>query len=439
MKQTLLSNMTDEEINQFINLHLPVKKKEKQMFGEVFTPPDLIEKVLDMFPNAVWSNSSFKWLDPTAGVGFFMIAVYRRLMRGLEKWQPNASKRSHHILHNMLYQVELNPNNARICKTMFVNVQCMDALDLPKEQTYNCIIGNPPFQDNHGHTHTGKRINGGKNKLYERIFMHTTTLLEPNGFLAYIVPDNLFAGNGSDAYQVLLQHRVYDVHFVQKAFVGVQQPVCYFLMQRTNAHSKPMTITNNEGVQSSIKLTDRPVNPIRNWTTQTEQMVVNIVGNVRNRVTYHRGQNMSAYQHSGNKYKLAYSPNKWLHTSNVELATGIGQPKIIVFAMSPKLQFVADFKGQFGAGPNTFIIPIQSATQGAKIVSLLNSKECQTLAEATRTSRQYLKVAFIEHLKLPETTKLTTKLTRKTHLNKTNKNKYKKSEKNKKLKITNES
>ena len=31
---------------------------------EVFTPPELVDKILDIFPEEAWRNSSLKWLDP---------------------------------------------------------------------------------------------------------------------------------------------------------------------------------------------------------------------------------------------------------------------------------------------------------------------------------------------------------------------------------------
>ena len=42
--------MNNEEIDTFIKQHLPVKKIEKDKYGEVFTDPELINKMLDLFP-----------------------------------------------------------------------------------------------------------------------------------------------------------------------------------------------------------------------------------------------------------------------------------------------------------------------------------------------------------------------------------------------------
>jgi hypothetical protein len=57
-----------------------------------------------------------------------------------------------------------------------------------------------------------------------------------------------------------------------------------------------------------------------------------------------------------------------------------------------------DFSGKFGVGPNTFYIPFHSIIEGKKLEAFLNSSYYKTLALATKTTRQYLKIAFIEYL-----------------------------------------
>jgi len=49
MPNKTIENMTTEEIEDFINKHLPVKMLEKAKYGEVFTPSALIKKILEIF------------------------------------------------------------------------------------------------------------------------------------------------------------------------------------------------------------------------------------------------------------------------------------------------------------------------------------------------------------------------------------------------------
>lgn len=425
--------MTENEINEFMNEHLPTKKLEKDKYGEVFTSHVLINKMLDLFPKSVWTNSKLTWLDPSVGIGFFMICVYIRLMNGLKKWEPNEKKRSKHIIENMLYMVELNKKNCNICKTIFgtnVHLICGDFLDdlifqSSDDIMFDCIIGNPPFQDDYGLSESGKRINGGKSKLYERIFLKSFNMLKNGGYLSFVVPDNIFSGNGSQSYRILIQNHIPFISFNpfnQHFFHKIQQHVCYFILHKQN---KPgiTTIQHDDKLTFQIKLQDRPVNPIRNWTLNTEKLINQYVSNERNNVSYIRGKSIKSYK--GNKYPVIFTPSKTLQTNNYTLAPGYGTKKAVIFSISPELSFKIDYSGKFGAGPNTFYIPFYSNSEGKKLEKFLNSDTYKTLALATKTTRQYLKIAFIEHLKL---TKIMghnkTKKHKLNHNNKTQKHKY---------------
>lgn len=403
-----LEEMNEEEIKHFIEQQIPIKSLEKNKYGEVFTSPILINKLLDLFPKSVWTNPNLKWLDPSVGAGFFMIFVYLRLIKGLSNWEQSEKKRSNHIISNMLYMVELNKNNCDICKSLFgpkLQLICGDFLvpfQFPNHHSlsFDCIIGNPPFQDDYGLGKTGKRINGGKSKLYERIFLKAYSLLKNGGYLSFIVPDNIFTGNGTTSYQTIIQNNIPFVSFNpsnQKFFHKIQQPVCYFILHKGR---KPAltTVEHDDQLKFQITLKDRPVNPIRDWTLYNEKLIEQLVGNERNLVSYNRGKSIELYK--GNKYPIIFTPSKTLQTNNVKLAVGYGIKKAIIFAISPDLAFKMDYSGKFGAGPNTFYIPFNTNAEGKRLENFLNSKEYKTLALATKTTRQYLKITFIEHLKL---------------------------------------
>ena len=427
--------MNDEEIDIFIKQHLPVKKIEKDKYGEVFTDPELINKMLDLFPKNVWTNPDLKWLDPATGAGFFMILVYQRLMKGLEKWETNTTKRSKHIITDMLHMVEINQKNCDICKNLFgksAQIVCSDFLNdgIFKNMSFDCIVGNPPFQDDYGLSKSGKRINGGKSKLYERIFLKSYSMLNSGGYISFLVPDNMFSGNGSESYKVILENFVPFVSFNfsnQSYFPGIQQNICYFILQKgsnknNNKNKNLLTTIENSTSQFQLKLEDRPVNPIRNWNSHTEQLIKKYVSNERNNVKYNRGSNLKSYKSfnksfnlnktkkRGINYPIIYTLNKTLSTNNPKLASGFGQKKAIIFAISVDLAFKMDYTGKYGAGPNTFYIPFKTISEGKRIEQFLKSDDYKKLALSTKTSRQYLKIAFIEHLKL---TKISNGVTKK--------------------------
>ena len=397
---TSLIDMTNSEIEEFIAKHLPVKIAEKKKYGEVFTPSVLIKKILDFFPQSVWSNPDLKWLDPSCGTGNFMILVYQKLMLGLKI--SSESERSKHIIQNMLYMVELNPKNVQTCKQIFghnANIICSDFLSdkhfFPDCNTFDCIIGNPPFQDD-----VSVKGTGGKSKLYERIFLKAYELLQKDGYLSFVVPDNMLSGNGNVAYNTLIKNNVQFVIFnseIQSFFPGIQQNICYFFMEKKDP-KKGTVIEGADGHKFMTQLVDRPVNPVRNWTPYVEKLLNKYVTNTKNDVKYNRGKSLSLY--NGTKYTVIYTSSKKLRTNKLELAPGLNVKKAVIFGISPSLDFEMDYTGKYGVGPNTFYIPFQTQLQGRNLEAFLKSDYYKTMALACKTSRQFLKIGFVEHLNL---------------------------------------
>lgn len=81
---------------------------------EVFTPPELANKMLDMISDAwskdhngenLWENKDVKFLDPCTKSGVFLREITARLAKGLEKKIPNLDKRVDHILSKQVYGI----------------------------------------------------------------------------------------------------------------------------------------------------------------------------------------------------------------------------------------------------------------------------------------------------------------------------------------------
>lgn len=74
---------------------------------EVFTPPRVVNAVLDLLPEHVWFDPDLRWLDPGSKTGVFLREAARRLMNGLEAVLPNEDERLEHILRNMVFGVAI--------------------------------------------------------------------------------------------------------------------------------------------------------------------------------------------------------------------------------------------------------------------------------------------------------------------------------------------
>ena len=74
---------------------------------EVFTPPEVVNSMLDMLPEELFRNPDTKFLDPACKTGVFLREIAKRLIKGLE-WQiPDLQERIDHIFHNQLYGIAI--------------------------------------------------------------------------------------------------------------------------------------------------------------------------------------------------------------------------------------------------------------------------------------------------------------------------------------------
>ena len=81
-------------------------EERKNELGEVFTPPELVNEVLDKILPESWKSPNKTWLDPTCGNGAFLIGVMNRLLEYHTR---------EHILDNMIYGVDLMRDNIEEC------------------------------------------------------------------------------------------------------------------------------------------------------------------------------------------------------------------------------------------------------------------------------------------------------------------------------------
>jgi site-specific DNA-methyltransferase (adenine-specific) len=168
-KENYLMAQLKNSISDFIAKYEKVSKLESKLFGEVFTPRELIDQMLDTLPKDVWGNPDLKWLDPAVGIGNFPNAILDRLMKGLDLIIPNEDDRRKHILEEMLYMCDISTKNLFLLYQLFdknndfkLNVYRGSFLteDFDKHMKgvwgldgFDVVVGNPPYQRSNSKTH----------------------------------------------------------------------------------------------------------------------------------------------------------------------------------------------------------------------------------------------------------------------------------------------
>jgi SAM-dependent methyltransferase len=380
-----------ENIQEYIKSRLVIRNDEKNKFGEVLTPPNLIEEILDEFPSHIWKNADIKWVDPAAGTGNYFALVYSRYMKSLTSQFPNKTNRSNHIIENMLYMVELNANSVKSLRELFgksANISKGDFLEIGSKIEPDIIIGNPPFQVEKTEAYEGS---SGHRTLWDKFVKKSLDILKPNGYLAFITPAN-WRRPESDLYELMAkQNQLLFLHIYSKKDgmqqFGVETRFDNYLIQKTAA-SKDSKIVDELGKELQENVESWPFLPnyeyplIRSMLTKTNGISVIFDS------SFYYANKLKSKHTVKYKYPVIHTITKsglGLKYADKANADQIGVKKVVLNFNENQYPH-NDFQGKYGMSQITFGIPISSKKEGERWVQYINGDVFKRVIKATKWS-----------------------------------------------------
>jgi len=118
--------------------------KRIKFTGEIFTPPELTNMILDAIPQNVFANTRATFLDNSCGNGNILVEIFKRRLQHMDSTSALAS----------IYGVELMPDNVEECRARLLEL----AGDNPEHRNIvnrNVVCHNALTYDFHfnGHCH----------------------------------------------------------------------------------------------------------------------------------------------------------------------------------------------------------------------------------------------------------------------------------------------
>lgn len=211
-----------------------IRNKERvRSLGEVFTPNFIIDEMLELIPENVWSDPEYYFIEPSCGNGNFLEKIYnKRIKSGINE----------EIANKTLIGIDISEINIKECKE---RVNCVlilgDFFDIKFDYNKIVILGNPPYQKQ-TENQLNRKTNGNQQaKPFYNIWIeHILDNIKPD-YLSFIIPSRwMVGGMGLNKFRQRMKNdkRLKVIkHFKNSKQIfpnnEIEGGICYFLLDKS--------------------------------------------------------------------------------------------------------------------------------------------------------------------------------------------------------------
>lgn len=382
---------------------------QKKTRAEVSTQPSLRRDVLSKIPPKFWKNPNSKILEPCCGKGGFLVDLLVRLKEGLKEYFTDEEELYRHIVEEMLYFVDIDPQNVEISKMILdpyekgykLNYYTGDTLKLDifgewGLEGFDLVVGNPPYQNSQNNT--GKR--GGGDLLWNKFVSRCVKdFVKPQGYMCFIHPSGWRKPESAKSkYKGLFRLLTRESQMIHLDIHGSKDGLrvfnCgtrydWYVIQKTKPNTNTKTSIRDElGNVTTLNLTEWNFLPnhsfdiIRSLLRQGNEEKCLVIYNSTN---YETRKNWTSSKHSAEyKYTLIHSTPKsgtrYYYSSRNDKGH-FGIPKVI-FGETGIYNAIIDMEGKYGMTQHAMAIQIETQEEGENLKKVLEGDKFKDLLDA---------------------------------------------------------
>lgn len=262
-----LNHFTLEELA--VDMELLIPNNDRVVNGAFFTPSNIVDYIIE----TIAPKKNAKVADISCGSGAFLLGIVRYFKN---KYHKKISS----IIKDNLYGVDILQYNVQRSKLLLtlialqdrenidenlINVVCADSLKKKWDLSFDAIVGNPPyvkFQDLTDETreylsHNWSTTTFGTYNLYFAFFELGYKLLNQNGKLGYITPNNYFTSLSGECLRTFFQDKkcIYQItdFDATKVFDVQTYTAITFLNKKNNNHIEYARIERGQSINDYLR------------------------------------------------------------------------------------------------------------------------------------------------------------------------------------------